>query len=84
MPNDRFGFARIVIAVVKEKDDFAADLLLKTAGGLEFGEKKSLGKNPAGLLAETDDGSSIHSDVGSCSGCEVIGAAVLACALSIN
>ncbi len=50
-------FSRVVIAVVKEENDLTADLLLESSRGLDFREKKSLWKNAARLLAETDDGS---------------------------
>ena len=48
--------SRIVIAVVVEENDFAADFVSQPAGGLHFGDKETLGENPARLLAETDDG----------------------------
>jgi hypothetical protein len=44
-----------VITVVKEKDDFSANLLLETPGCENFSEQKSLGKNSAGLLTETNN-----------------------------
>src|SRR5262245_19079572 len=45
----------VMIAVVTEKNDFAADLLLQTAGGRNFSEQESFGKKSAGLLAETNN-----------------------------
>ena len=48
-------FARIMIAVVKEKDDFAANLLLETSSRHDFSDQKSLGKKSARLLAETNN-----------------------------
>jgi hypothetical protein len=47
--------ARVVIAVVTEKDDFSADLLLQPASRQDFSEQESLWKKPARLLAETDN-----------------------------
>src|ERR1700730_19218736 len=44
-----------MIAVVKEKDDFTANLLLQTPSRQNFGDQKSLGKKSAGLLAETNN-----------------------------
>ncbi len=52
---DRDRLARVVIAVVIEKDDFAPDLLLQAAGGLDLCEKKPARKNSARLLAEAND-----------------------------
>jgi hypothetical protein len=45
-----------VIAVVKEKDDFAADFGFEASRGLDFRIQKAFGEEPARLLAETDDG----------------------------
>src|SRR5262249_958666 len=47
--------ARIMIAVVKEKDDFSADLLLQAPSGRNFTEQESLGKKSARLLAKTNN-----------------------------
>src|SRR5205823_6063398 len=47
--------ARVMIAVVKEKNDFSADLLLQAASRDNFSEQESLGKKSARLLAETDN-----------------------------
>ena len=47
--------ARVMIAVVEEKDDFSADLLLQAAGRHNFSEQESLGKKSARLLAETNN-----------------------------
>src|ERR687892_2262189 len=44
-----------MIAVMTEKDDFSADLLLQTAGRHDFSEQKSLGKKSARLLSETNN-----------------------------
>jgi hypothetical protein len=44
-----------VITVVKEKDDFSANLLLETPGRQNFSEQKPLGKNSARLLTETNN-----------------------------
>ena len=48
MPQDGPGLARIVIGIVAEEDDLAAELRLQPAGGLDFGDEKALGKNPHG------------------------------------
>src|SRR6185312_2689976 len=47
VPQDGLGFARIVVAVVVEKDDSSADLGLQFAGGGELGVEKPPRKNPA-------------------------------------
>ena len=47
--------ARVMITVVKEKDDFSANFLLETSGGQNLSEQKSLGKKSARLLAETNN-----------------------------
>jgi hypothetical protein len=44
-----------VIAVVKEKNDFSPNLLLKTPGRQNLSEQESLGKKSARLLAETNN-----------------------------
>ena len=46
---------RVVIAVVKEKNDFSADLLLQAPSRRNFSEQESLGKKSARLLAETNN-----------------------------
>ena len=46
---------RVVIAVVKEKNDFSADLLLQAASRRNFSEQESLGKKSARLLSETNN-----------------------------
>src|ERR1039458_7607395 len=56
-----FRFARIVIAVMQEENDFSADFLLQPARGLNFCDEKTLREKPAGLLAETNDGGA-HSE----------------------
>src|SRR6185295_4756312 len=55
MPQNGPRLARVVIAVVIEEDNLAADLFLQAASGLEFGEEEALGEDSAGLLAEADD-----------------------------
>jgi hypothetical protein len=45
---------------VIEENDLTPDLLLQAPGGLKFGEEESLGENPAGLLAKTDDRGIAH------------------------
>jgi hypothetical protein len=67
MAKDGFGFARVMVAVVVEEDDFAADFGLQAAGGLDFGEEEAPGKESAGLLAETDDGGGCHTVGAACS-----------------
>jgi hypothetical protein len=52
---DRYRFARIMIAVVKEKHDFATNFLLKLSGGDNLGIEKSFWKKAARLLPETDN-----------------------------
>jgi hypothetical protein len=44
-----------MIAVVKEKDDFSADLLLQAASRHNFSEQESLWEKSARLLAETNN-----------------------------
>jgi hypothetical protein len=44
-----------MIAVVKEKNDLAADLLLEPARGGDLREEKAFRKKSARLLPETDD-----------------------------
>src|SRR6266496_1267168 len=44
-----------MITIVKEKDDFSANLFLKTSGRQNLSDQKSLGKESARLLAETND-----------------------------
>ena len=60
MAQDRFGFARIVIAVVAEENDLAADFRLQPPGRLDFGDEKAFREKPARLLAETNDGCGSH------------------------
>jgi hypothetical protein len=52
---DRYRLARIMITVVKEKHDFAANFLLKLSGGDNLGIEKSFWKKAARLLPETDN-----------------------------
>jgi hypothetical protein len=44
-----------MIAIVKEKHDFSADLFLETPRRDNLSEQKPLGKKSARLLAETND-----------------------------
>src|SRR5258708_24165546 len=60
MPEEGFGFARVVIAVVIEEDDLAADLGLQAARGADFGDQKTPRKDPARLLTEADDRCLVH------------------------
>jgi hypothetical protein len=52
---DRYRLARIMIAVVKEKHDFATNFLLKLSGGDNLGIEKSFWKKAARLLPKTDN-----------------------------
>ena len=52
---DGLGLARIVVAVVAEEDDLAADLGLEPPGRLDLGDEEAPREKPAGLLAEADD-----------------------------
>ena len=54
-PQDCYRLARIMITVVKEKNDFATDFLLKLSGGDNLGIEKSFWKKTAWLLPETDN-----------------------------
>jgi hypothetical protein len=47
--------ARVMVTVMKEKNDFSANLLLKTPGCQNLSEQESLGKKSARLLAETNN-----------------------------
>src|SRR5262249_31012625 len=51
----RYRFARIVIAVMKEKYNFAADLGLQAPGRNDLGVKKPFWEKTARLLPETND-----------------------------
>src|SRR4029453_2203602 len=51
-----------MIAVVKEKDNFTADLFLETPCRQNFSEQKSLGKKSARLLAEANNRVIHHSE----------------------
>jgi len=55
VPHDGNRFARVVIAVMKEKDDFSPDLFLETPRRDNLSEQKPLGKKSARLLAKTND-----------------------------
>ena len=52
---NRNRLARVMIAVVKEKDDFSANFLLDASGCENLSDEISLGKKSARLLAETDN-----------------------------
>jgi hypothetical protein len=54
------GFARIVVAIVAEEDNLAANFLLQSPGGLDFRDKVTSREEPARLLAEADDRFGIH------------------------
>jgi len=60
MAEEGLGFARIMIAVVVEKNNFTADLRLQPAGGLDFRSQEPFREKPARLLAETNDGRGGH------------------------
>ena len=47
--------SRIMIAVVKEKDDLATDFTLEFSRGRNLGVEKPLGEKTTRLLSETDD-----------------------------
>jgi hypothetical protein len=53
--HNRNRLARVMIAVVKEKDDFSTDLFLESPGSQNLSEQKPLGKKSARLLAETNN-----------------------------
>src|SRR4051812_12911433 len=55
MPKNRARLARVVVAVVTEKNNFASDFGLQPPRGPDFGHQKPLGKKPARLLPKTDD-----------------------------
>jgi hypothetical protein len=52
---NRNRLARVVIAVVEEKDDFSPNFLLETPSRRNLSEQKSLRKKSAWLLAETNN-----------------------------
>ena len=60
MAQDGLGLARVVVAIVIEEDDFAADLLLEAAGGLDLGDEEAFREKSAGLLAKTNDRCGAH------------------------
>ena len=60
MAQNGLRFARVMVAVVAEEDDFAADLRLQPPGRLDFGKQKPPRKKPARLLAEANDGRGSH------------------------
>jgi hypothetical protein len=74
MAEERLGFARIMVAVVAEENNFAADLRLQPAGRLDFGNQEPFREKPARLLAETNDrrggheGKPVGSTATGCSG----------------
>jgi hypothetical protein len=55
MTQDGVCLPRIVVAVVAEENDFAANLALQPPGRLDFGKQVALRKKPARLLAKTND-----------------------------
>jgi hypothetical protein len=55
MAEKRLGFARIMVAVVAEENNFAAHLPLQPAGRLDFRKQESSREKSARLLAETND-----------------------------
>ena len=69
MAQNGFRFARIVVAVVKEENNFAADFFLQPPRGLDFGNEKSFRKKSARLLAKTDDGCAAHAVAARCRFC---------------
>ena len=54
MAQNGLRFSRVVVAVMAEENDFAADFLLQPPGRLDFGEQEPSREKPARLLAETD------------------------------
>lgn len=54
------GLARIVVAVVVEEDDLAADFFLESACGVNFSGEKSFREKSTWLLAEANDGGWTH------------------------
>ena len=64
MAEDGPGFARIVIAVVAEEYNFAAEFGLKPARGLDLGDEETFRKKPARLLSKTNDGRGTHAGRG--------------------
>jgi hypothetical protein len=56
-----YGFTRIMVAIMIEKDDPAAQFSLQPPGGLDFRKEKAPWKKAARLLAEADDGGGVHS-----------------------
>jgi hypothetical protein len=50
------GLARVVVAVVAEEDDLPAELRLEAPGGEDLGGEEAPREEPAGLLAEADEG----------------------------
>src|SRR5882672_2513981 len=57
---DRACLARVVVAVVAEIHDAPADLRLQASRGADLGHEKPPREEPAGLLAERDDGQGTH------------------------
>ena len=53
---DRAGLAEVVVAVVAEEDDLAADLRLQPPRRLDLGDEEPPREEAARLLAEADDG----------------------------
>src|SRR5439155_12280096 len=57
---DRTCLARVVVAVMAEIYDAPADLRLQASRGADLGHEEPSREEPAGLLAERDDGLSTH------------------------
>ncbi len=55
MAEERLGFARIMVAVVAEENNFAAHLPLQPAGRLSFRKQEPSREKSARLLAEAND-----------------------------
>ena len=60
MAENGLGFARVVVAVVIEENNFTADFILQPSRGQDFGDEKSFREKPTWLLAETDDRCGTH------------------------
>jgi hypothetical protein len=55
MTQNGFRLARVVVAVVAEENDFAANLALQPSRRLDFCKQVALQEEPARLLAKTND-----------------------------
>jgi len=65
---NRNRLAWVMIAVVKEKDDFSANFLLEMSSGQNFSNQISFRKKSARLLAETNNRVVHGSERDSCPG----------------